>query len=246
MGTVPPDLESASGADAVSTPNLLDRILCLFSSPARAFRQRRDTLFWLGPLLIVLAGATITSTMLFDLQTEQQMRFFLESDMFQDEARETMIEELASAEYGLGTMVTTAVTIAIVTFLLGLIALLGVNFILGGTARYLDLVGVLSIASLPTVARDLLTLPIKLSQQTLNIHTGPAALISPDQKTLHNVLKLFDVFDLYYFVLLAVGFAVVGSVTLRKGAILAVLGWMVFATVRLLWSLGPMAGLTGG
>lgn len=242
----PDPADPTTPVDSPAGPSLLDRIRCLVSSPPQAFVPPRDTLFWLGPLLIVIAASLISGSLLFDLQTEQQMRFFLESDVFQDEALEVMIDGLSDTEFGLTAMGTTALSVALVTFVFGLFALLGVNFIVGGTARYLDLVGVIAMASLATVARDLITLPIKLSQQNLNIHTGPAALVSPDHKTLYTILKLFDVFDIYHFVLLAIGFAVVGSITLRKGAILALLAWMFYATLRMIWSLGPLAGLTGG
>lgn len=231
-------------------PTFPTRLLRLFTAPRQAFAEPRGLRFWLVPLVILFAMSLAESLLLQDLYNEWVLEAVDTNPLLSEDQRNTALEALEEQQAGgttVGSVVQTAFgalgTAAIGAFGLGLFYLLGVNFGLAGSARYLEVVGVLGLASMLDVLRSVITLPLKLSQQTLAIHTGPAAF-APDAGALTVILGSFDVFSLYRLFLLTVGLSVVGGVQVSRTAILVAAFWVLGTGFRLAFELSPLGSMT--
>lgn len=242
-------LEPGRG-EPVREPNFLARCVALFTAPRSAFGPPRGLRFWLLPLLAILVVTVLDSVALQDLYNDQVYES-MESNRALSEEQRTLILEALDKKAESSTTISSVVgvtagaifNIGIAFFLLGLFYLLGVNFGLAGSARYLDVVGVLALSWMALVPRILLTLPLKLSQGTLAIYTGPAALVG-DAGMLRTVLGFFDLFDLFRLFLLTVGLSVVGSVRTSRSAILVIAFWVLNCGFKIVWELSPFGGMT--
>ena len=243
-GSDPPALSQAE-------PGFFARCVALFTAPRNAFRAPRGLTFWLIPLIVILAVTVVDSVLLGDLYNEQIIETIESNRSFSDEQRTLILDTLeAKNESGttvssiLQTTVGAIVNEALAFFLLGLFYMFGVNFGLAGQARYLDVVGVLALSWMALVPRVLLTLPLKLSQGTLDIHTGPAALVSHQGGWLPTILGFFDLFDLFRLFLITVGLSVVGGVKTSRSVILVVAFWLLGCGFQIAWKMGPFGGMT--
>ncbi|MCA9757235.1 MAG: YIP1 family protein [Candidatus Eisenbacteria bacterium] len=234
-----------------SEPNFFDRVGNLFTSPRRAFRSPRRLSFWLIPLLVILVVNVVHGLLLQDLYSEWFLEFAETNTAFSEEQRAAMIEAF-EAKADAGTSVTTILqsvgggigSLGFAFFLVGLFYMLGVNFGLAGSARYLDIVGVLGLSSMAVVLREIITIPLKLSQQTLAIYTGPAAFAPHDGGMLSTVLGFFDIFDIARLVFITIGLSVVGKISTSRTAILVVAFWILGCGFKLIWAMTPFAGMT--
>ena len=232
-------------------PGFLTRCVALFSAPRSAFRSPRRLAFWLFPLIVILVVNVVDGVVLSDLYEAQTFETIESNRVLTEEQRTMMLEKMESGSEA-GTTVGSVLKMTggvvfnevIVFSVLGLFYLLGVNFGLAGQARYLDVVGVLALSWMALVPRVLLTLPLKLSQGTLAIYTGPAALVSQDGGWLATVLGFFDLFDLYRLFLITIGLSVVGRVKASRSAILVAAFWLLACGMRVVWKLILDGGLT--
>ncbi|MEZ4651393.1 MAG: hypothetical protein R3E97_21890 [Candidatus Eisenbacteria bacterium] len=234
-----------------SEPGFLDRVGCLLSSPRRAFRAPRGLSFWLVPLVLVLVVNVLHGLLLQDLYNDWFLEFAETNTSFSEEQRVAMIEAF-EAKADDGVTVTTVLqavaggigSLGVAFFLVGLFYMFGVNFGLAGSARYLDVVGVLALSSMTLVLKEIITIPLKLSQQTLAIYTGPAAFAPHDGGMLSTVLGFFDVFDLARLFLITIGLSVVGKITASRAVILVIAFWILGCGFKLIWAMSPFAGMT--
>lgn len=225
-------------------PSLLARFFALFSSPRQAFVPPRGLSFWLIPLLITALLQGANTILLGDLYTQEQRRAIAESTQFTEEQRTRILEQIdEQAESG---QQVVNIGIGIVFVALGTLALpaallmVGINFGVGGAARFTDALGVLSLTSLVYVVREAITIPLKLSQQTIQIFTGPAAFIDESAGIVHHVAKMLDLFDLYRLFLVIVGLAVVGKVSTGRSAAVVLAFWGLFILVQIGVRLSPL------
>ena len=97
---------------------------------------------------------------------------------------------------------------------------------------------VYTYASLIGMFGLLLRIPLILSKQTADVHFSLASFMSPDQsKTiLYNILKGFEIFSIWQFIVLAIGFAVIYKFSMKKS------GWTM--AVLFLITVFVMAGFS--
>ena len=118
--------------------------------------------------------------------------------------------------------------------------MVGINFGVGGAARFTDVLGVLSLSSLVYLIREAITIPLKLSQQTSQIFTGPAAFIDKSAGLVHHIAVMLDLFDLYRLFLVIVGLSIVGKVSTGRAAAVVLAFWGLFVIIQIGVRLSPL------
>lgn len=225
-------------------PSLLTRFFALFSSPSKAFAAPRGRAFWLVPMIITALVQGAHTTLLTDLYSQEQRKAIAQSSQFSEEQRARILEQLESQdESGLKIVQTaTGMVIGALFTLVVPAALLmfGINFGVGGAARFTDALGVLSLTSLLYLVREAITIPLKLSQQTLDIYTGPAAFLDKSMGIVHHIAVMFDLFDLYRLFLVIVGLAIVGKVSTGRSATVVLAFWGLLLLVQIGMRLSPL------
>jgi hypothetical protein len=118
--------------------------------------------------------------------------------------------------------------------------LLGLNFVLGGRARFRDVFAVTAFAGLIQIVREAIRIPLILSKASLDVYTGPAALAAGGNNALVAGLNMFDVFELYRLVLLALGFAAITAMPARRTAYPVVIVWLLYGLAGVGCMLSPI------
>ncbi|MBK8230344.1 MAG: hypothetical protein IPK72_07115 [Candidatus Eisenbacteria bacterium] len=213
------------------------RFLDLFIAPSRAFVAPRPVaMLWIG-LALIAAVQLLDAVLLHDLQAARQLQMterILDRD--QNLAADKKAEVLAKAEgnsRGTRAVALEAISRIVAIGILGVLLpaallLFGVNFGFAGRARFIDTLIVTTFSYLVTVPRDAILIPLRRLTGTLDIYAGPAVLSSPDSGLLFYVLMMFDLFDLYHLVPLALGLALVGGISRGKAWTLVLIFWGVW------------------
>ncbi|MCA9730245.1 MAG: hypothetical protein KC729_21350, partial [Candidatus Eisenbacteria bacterium] len=108
----------------------------------------------------------------------------------------------------------------------------------------LDVLGVFSLTGLVYAIREAVTIPLKLARQSLDIYTGPAALLSPDVGLIFKIAQMLDLFDLYRMFLVIVGLAVVGHVSTKRSAGVVLAFWGLWVVIQIGYYLSPLGALS--
>jgi hypothetical protein len=230
------------------SPNILTRFLRLFTAPRAAFAAPRPRQFWLVPLLLIIAVNVVSSLTLGPIAMEEMRDRIYEMDNLSDAQRDQIPESMEPADnHGIKALQTAggaAAAIVLAIVIPAVLYLLGINFGVGGRATFRDVFGVQAFSSLVVLLRELITLPLKLSQQTLSVHTSPAAFFDRSAGAIYHIAGLFDVFTLFQLFVTAIGLSVVGNVTARKAGAVVVAFWLLWSVLVVLWRLSPFGAFT--
>jgi hypothetical protein len=215
--------------------NPLQRIIGVFTVPTKTFEKIDKKPDWIIPLAIV-----IVITMLF---TYFSMPYIMEEKMVQQQeelvnsglSQEEMDRALEIGKKfgvifgfigsGVGVIVVILVTVLILKFV--------GNVIFSGSGNYKSMFSVYTYASLVGALGLLIKLPLVLQQQTYDIHFSLASFLSTDQsKTfLYNFLKMFELFSIWQYILVAIGFAVVFRLSLKKAGWAIVVIFLIYSSI---------------
>jgi hypothetical protein len=232
----------AQGGPAPSGPGMGRRLLSLFSAPREAFRLPYRTTTWLIPVIIMACLQTTQVVLLSDIRLATNRARLEASDRIPEEQKTRMLEGMEAGQASSTRTIFSAVGGAVggfVTLLVAaLIYFLALNFGMGATTRFTQVLTVVALASLVVVLREVLRLPIMLSKESLEVYTSPAALVGSDNLLAVQMLNRFDIFDLYRMFLLTVGFSVLTAKPAGRTCIPVIAVWvlgtlMVAAVVKM-------------
>ncbi len=228
-----PIVPTAPGAPGRAVaPSILQRFFWLFSSPRKAFQPPLTVSVWLIPL-IALSLVQISQTYLLrDLMQEHTKAAIEQNEKIPEDQKAQIIDRLSqppSPAAEIAQALGGVIALCLLGFALtALLYMLGLNFVLGARARFAEIFAITALSGLVTLPRELLRLPLMLSKHSLYVYTSPAAFVSPDQGVLSAGLNMFDVFELYRLVLLAVGFSVLTALPVRRTAYPVVAVWLFY------------------
>ncbi|MBU1699975.1 MAG: hypothetical protein KJ970_12090 [Candidatus Eisenbacteria bacterium] len=221
------------------TPGFFQRIINVFVSPSAAFAGRLPATAWILPLILLAALQTFEGHMLRPLTVERMRERISQTDMSQ-EMREKALEGIeGQSDGGVVSEILGFVGGLVGFFCLGLalpalLYWLGTNFVCGGSARFWGIVSTVGLASLVYVPKSILTLPMKLHQQSLDVYTSLALLpVGEIGSKLRNALNVFDIFDVWYVIVVGIGLALVAKIRPGQGLGIAVTIWAIWALIRI-------------
>jgi hypothetical protein len=219
-------------------PGLVSRVFGVFFSPRKAFAPQVPKLAWILPLVILAAVQSVDGYLLRDMNMERAEQRLLEADMPAD-ARERALEALeGQKERGPESIAIGFVGSAIFIFLAGfllpsLLYWVGANFVVGGSGAYWSIVSVVGLSHLVFVVRSILTTPLKLAKNSLDVFTSLALLpVAEAGSKLSNALNVFDIFDIWYIVVASFGLSMVARIRHGQALGIVILLWAVWALIR--------------
>jgi hypothetical protein len=230
-------------------------MILVFSSPRQAFSGRLSGKAWILPLVLV-AVLQATDVYLVRPLTLEEIRGRIESVEMPAAMKESMLQGLEKqAATGttayLGTLLSTLGSLALLGLLLpALLYWVGANFLFRGRAGYWKTVSVVGLSMLVFVPKILVTTPLKLWLQTVNVYTSLAVLpfVEPGSRVA-NMLNSFDLFDFWYAMVAAVGLSAVAGISTGRARWVTVGLWGFWAVVKAVLALvatGTWWGLAMG
>jgi hypothetical protein len=229
---------AAGAAPAGEGPSLLQRMVGVFVSPARAFSGRIPPRAWILPLILLSLFQTGESFLLRDLTVERMKERLVQTDL-PEEARQKALEGLEQQGSGPMQVVLSVVGGGIWIFLMAMLlpALfywLGANFVCGGSARYWVVTSVVGLSNLILLLRSVLTVPLKLSRNSLEVFTSLALLPAgePGSK-LQNALNAVDLFEIWIAAVAAVGLALAAGIRRGQAMTVVFVVWGLWVVLRM-------------
>lgn len=206
---------------SIQQPGFFKRLWWVITSPGRlmaALAEKPRVLFWMIFGAIAMDIKYILRMPLFKDMLRQTALAQAESGMYESfgiEMTPEMIEANLPSSINMG-LISIPPTM-IISFLFIALIFFAIFKLMGGQGKYKAYLSIVVHANIIRVLYTLLVIPI--SYITGSLHETPmltslATLLSPDQAgtPFYSILSGIDVFNIWYFAVLAIGFAVVSKV----------------------------------
>ncbi len=224
----------------VEPMSALQRVAGVFYQPQKVFNFLRHKPDILVPFLLAVIISILSSIVVYDIAINDRIQAIEQDDRIPDERKDNIIDSMESSREGTKRVIYTFVVppLGSMVFLafMGVVFLFVGNVILGGKAKYKQVLSAYSYAYLISlIAGSLVKIPMIKSAGTLKIHTSLAAFLSQDSaKTVfYRLMDSFDIFTLWFLVVLGIGLAAIYKFPRNKG-IAAVFGtWIVWVAITL-------------
>jgi hypothetical protein len=232
-----PPAQEASGGE-------LSRVFRMFTQPSAVFGELASSPTWIAALVIIVllsAGAQLVLAPRLDMAgtIRQSMAEHSSSQKMSDEQLEKAVEMGGKTAGAMRWL--TPVTVAVLFGILGGIYLLGLKAV-GSTASFKPVFATVLHANLPgSIVSSLLFVAVVLKRASFTaqelermIKSNLGAFL-PDTvpKPLAALAGVIDIFNLWQWVLLAIGLSIVGKVSRGKAIAIVAVVWGV-------WALGKM------
>jgi len=218
--------------------NVIKRIIGVFTSPRLTFEAVRERPGWVVPLIIlVLIGLAMLALMgpvIMKEQMGRQVEMMQDRGMSQNQIDQAMER---GAKIGNIMMYVFGVIGPVVAFLISAAVWLFVcNVLLGGAAKYAQMLGVVVYQAFIATLGGLIKLPIILSRETLNVHFSLATFMSESGKEtfIYKLLSKVELFNVWGIIVLCIGIAVIGRHDIKKV-------WPPVVGIFVLWYLATSA-----
>jgi hypothetical protein len=244
----PADIRMGEGGERALS--LMERLYMIFTSPDRVFRDLAARPRWIGAFLTVVVISIVSTQAIFPLIEQARNDQILNSPRYTEEQAREMIEQMEAVPPSVARVFTVVmVTFSQMVWLLVSAGLLmfGCNVILGGEGRFSQMLSVAAHASLVAIPKTLLTVPLMLSKQSLQVATSLQVLLPMDQwgTPAGVLLGAVDVFYIWTISLIVMGISAVYGFTKGKAATLVVSIYLLI--IFLLMGLSALfSGLAGG
>jgi hypothetical protein len=243
----PADIKSGDGDER--SLSLMERLYLVFTSPDRVFRDLAARPRWVGAFLTVLLFSIVSTQAIYPLIEQARNDQILNSPRYTEQQAQDMIAQINAAPPAVArTFATVMVAFSQMIWLLVLAGLriFGCNVTLGGEGSFSKMLSVAAHASLVTIPRTVLTVPLMLSKQSLQVATSLQVLLPVDQwgTPIGVLLGAVDVFYIWTISLIVMGITAVYGFTKGKAATLVVSIYLLIIVVFMGLS-ALFGGMTG-
>ena len=222
---------------------LVGRMIRVFYAPSETFAavgQRQTWADWVVPLLLVvivgLAAAYAIRPIVIEFTTEQMEQQMVNNPDMSDEERERIASMKGTIETVQSVMVFVAPPFALALGLLikGALLLGLTNAALGGEIRFIQTLAIAAYSGLIEIIRAAATVPLILSNKTLQIHTGLGLLLPEEmlQTFLGRYLAGIEIFTFWQVCLASIGIAIIADIPARKAFIGVLVLWLVWLVIQ--------------
>ena len=218
---------------AANSGNFLTNFINVFFSPRKTMASIDHSPKWVLPfvvlLLLIFIFTLITSPVSIKEGMEKQ-RTRMEQKGLSDEEIDNALQ--VGEKVGKVTAPILAVVGAgLMTALIALIIWFVGNVILGGIATYKKVFTMYIYSSFISMLGMFIKLPLILSKGTMDIHFSLASFFNPDSlpKLFYSLLRTIEVFQIWQFFVLAIGFAIIYKFSMKKSAWAMVALFVIYA-----------------
>ena len=209
-----------SGIQGAKDLNLISRIVNVFVAPSKTFQAVSEKPKWAWPLIISLlltfaAMWVLTPVVMTESKSVMQEKM-LERGMTQDQVDNAVAQAQKFQKFSIAP--TTLVAGLIMTFILAGIWLFVGNTVLGGSAKFAQIMGVVVYSGFIGLLGLFIKMPIMLSQQTMNVHFSLATFMVDASKDtfLYKLLANIEIFNIWTIAVYAIGIAIVAKLKIKS------------------------------
>lgn len=232
--------------------NFLQRVIGIFTNPERVFRYLRAKPDYILPILLAVILTVFSSFLVYDIAINDQIAKVEKNDQIPDDRKELMLERMEASKQGaqriIYMVVVPPISVVIIFLVTSAIFLFVGNIILGGKARFVQVLSAYSYSYLIVLLLGLIiTTPLILARQTVDVNLSPAVFFSPENigQAMFNFLQSFDILTIWFLIVFGIGFAIIYSFSKPKGIISVITVWLVYVLIFKVFLAMLFKGLTG-
>jgi hypothetical protein len=232
--------------------NFLQRFFGIFTSPGKVFDYLKVKPDYLIPLVIALLISVLSSYLFYDIAITDQIDRIEQNDNIPAERKDAIIDQMESGKEGTQRMVSTfviaPVAVLVIYLLVSAIFLFIGSVLLGGKAKYKQILSVYSYSYLIVIfLSTLIKTPLILAKRTTKIQMSPAVFLDADQisTALYNFIGSFDIFVVWFLVVFALGFSTIYGFSKLKGVVSVFIAWLLYVLIVNVVLAGLFQSFTG-
>jgi len=220
--------------------SVLSNIINTYIAPSKVFEAVKDFNLKkaIVPLVILAVLGVISFWAIQDLATEVGYDSALErienSSRIPDDQKEEIIAKMDERMDGpqITGWVASALGGPVTVFFMALIALLVGNTIMGGSAKYGQLLNVTAWAYMINILESIIKIPLMLSKWSLEVFTGLGVFgIGEKGSFINSTFNAIDIFAIWRIVLMAIGMGIIYNKKTRPYAIAMLVAWFVLKLI---------------
>ncbi len=209
----------------------ISRIINIFVAPQETFKAEKEKTMWWLPLVLFLVLTTVGAFMMrpvtLKIQQDKVVESMEKQGMTQEQIDEALervnkMEQIDEALERVNKMSGVMMVVPqIVTQFIMFLAVAGLwlfvaNVLIGGSLRFVHTMSVTAYSWMVVAVGMLIKAPIMTAKESINVHFSPALLLSDDSTFLYKLLAQFDLFNIWCFLLVTIGLAVMTGKTNKQ------------------------------
>ncbi len=230
---------TTEGVAAVAPMNPLERIVAVFTNPVKLFTYlKKQPEFWL-PLILTIVISMVSGYFIAPIAIDNQIQKIESNPNIPDDAKMSVVDRLEASKTGTRLLISAFLPPLISVPLLFLIITLvfwGLgNFVFARQVKFKQVFSVMAYANLiPLLLGTAIKMPLILTTHSINVQTSPALFLSPEQQGtfLYSFLSSFDVFNVWFLAVFAIGMAVLYEVKRSRAMTLVFGTWLVWIVAK--------------
>jgi len=225
--------------------NVFDKIIGIFVSPQETFQEINKKPNWLVPFIIIVIVTLISQYLLLDITLNDQIEAMKARGMTGEQMQMAQDRMQGPMKY-IGFIVAPIFILLAWLILSGILLFTG-NTVMGGKAKFVNVLAVVSWSSVIGIVQAALRTYLIISKGTSFGVTTSLAILLPtpqigESKTiLYRLLSRFDIFTIWTLILWIIGLSVVYNFSTKKSATMVLTLW----TIYILFVVG-VGSLLGG
>lgn len=224
--------------EPVEGQNVIQRVINVFINPSALFAYLRRKPDFFTPLILTVLISLGASYFVYDIALNEQVVRFEQNDRIPDEQKDIIIDRIEESRYGVKRIIYSIglpiLSVIVIYLLISAIFLFIGNILLGGKAKYKQIMASFGYAYLiPVILGTLVKLPLMLQRQTIKIDMSPAIFISKSSvgNGLFNFISSFDIFTLWFLIVFGIGFAIIYRFSQLKGIVSVFIAWLIYVVL---------------
>jgi hypothetical protein len=223
-----------TGEVAVEDAGFLTRWMWVYFAPRKVFQAVAHRPAWLVPLVLLAVLSSAASYIGGPISEEYMKQRIEESERIPEEAKEKALERYGEQKSPIAHALRVAgggVVAAVSLVIFGGILLFINNLILGGGARYTQMLGASCYISLVWIPSWIVKIPLMLIQRTIQVPIGPAALLPPEMEGSFGwaLLTRVDLFGIWEIILTCVALSAIGGYSAKRASAAVVPLWVIWS-----------------
>ena len=220
--------------------SVLSNIINIYIAPSKDFEAVKDFNLKkaIVPLVILAVLGVVSFWAIQDLATEVGYDTALErienSSRIPDDQKEEIITQMEERMEGpqITGWVASALGGPVTVFFMALIALLVGNTIMGGSAKYGQLLNVTAWAYMINILESIIKIPLMLSKWSLEVYTGLGVFgIGEKGSFINSIFNAIDIFAIWRIILMAIGMGIIYNKKTRPYAIAMLIAWFLLRLI---------------
>jgi len=233
--------------------SILSNVINTYIAPEKVFKAVKDFDLKkaLTPLLILAVLGIISFWAIQDLATEVGYDTAVErienNSRIEDEQKEEIINKLGERMSGPNYMgwIFSFLGNPIVVFFMALVALIVGNTLMGGSAKYGQLLNVTAWAYMISIPENIVKIPLMLNKWSLEVYTGLGVFGIGEKGSFINFFFAgIDIFAIWRIVLIAIGMAIIYNKKTKPYIVAMLIAWFVLKLIGAGFS-SFIGGITG-